>query len=55
MLVENLIQENIEFKNPGRDYWKETNTLDKQIDLNLKWLNEVKYLKDKIIVWTQYE
>jgi erythromycin esterase len=51
MVVENLIQENIEFENLGKDYWKNMNTRDKQMALNLKWLNEVKYPKDKIIVW----
>jgi erythromycin esterase-like protein len=51
MVVENLIQENIEFKNLDKDYWKKMNTRDKQMALNLKWLNEVKYSKDKIIVW----
>jgi erythromycin esterase-like protein len=51
MIVENLIQENIEFKNSGIDYWKKMNTRDKQMALNLKWLNEVKYPTDKIIVW----
>jgi erythromycin esterase len=51
MVVENLIQENIEFKNYGRDYWKALNTRDKQMAINLKWLSDVKYSKDKIIVW----
>lgn len=51
MVVENLIQENIEFKNLGKDYWKNMNTRDQQMALNLKWLNEVKYSKEKIIVW----
>lgn len=51
MVVENLIQENIEFKSYGRDYWKSANTRDKQMALNLKWLNEVKYSNGKIIVW----
>ncbi len=51
MVVENLVQENIEFQNVGKDYWRETNTRDKQMALNLKWLSEVKYSKDKIIVW----
>ena len=51
MVVENLIQENIEFQNIGKDYWKTNNTRDKQMALNLKWLSEVKYSKDKIIVW----
>lgn len=51
MVVENLIQENIQFQNIGKDYWKSTNTRDEQMALNLKWLNEVKYSKDKIIVW----
>ena len=51
MGVENLIQENIEFNNWKKDYWKDMNTRDRQMAINLKWLNEVKYSKDKIIVW----
>lgn len=51
MVVENLIQENIQFQNIGKDYWRSTNTRDKQMALNLKWLNEVKYPQYKIIVW----
>jgi len=51
MVVNNLIQANIEFNNWKKDYWKDMNTRDRQMALNLKWLNEVKYSKDKIIVW----
>jgi erythromycin esterase-like protein len=51
MVVENVIQENIQFQNIEKDYWESSNTRDKQMALNLKWLNEVKYSKDKIIVW----
>ncbi len=51
MVVENLIQESIEFKNSGKNYWKDLNTRDKQMALNLKWLSQVKYPQEKIIIW----
>lgn len=49
--VDNLIAQNIHFKYREKDYWKSINTRDQQMALNLKWLNEVKYPNEKIIVW----
>ena len=49
--VENLIQQNIQYRNWKKDYWKDRNTRDKQMAINLKWLTEKKYPNEKIIVW----
>lgn len=49
--VENLIQQNIQFRNWKKDYWKDMNTRDRQMAENLKWLSQVKYQNEKIIVW----
>ena len=49
--VENLIQQNIEFKYLNKDYWKSSNTRDRQMAANLNWLDKVKYSNQKIIVW----
>ena len=51
MTVDNLIQQNLEFRNLGKDYWKDLNTRDKQMAANLNWLDKVKYSNQKIIVW----
>ena len=51
MVVDNLIQANIEFNNWKKDYWKDMNTRDSQMAVNLNWLDKVKYPKEKIIVW----
>jgi erythromycin esterase len=49
--VENLIQQNYQFRNWKQDYWKDMNTRDKQMAANLKWLVQTKYANEKIIVW----
>jgi erythromycin esterase-like protein len=49
--VENLIQQNFQFRNWKQDYWKDMNTRDKQMAANLKWLIDTKYPNEKIIVW----
>jgi erythromycin esterase-like protein len=51
MTVDNLIQQNIEFRNLGKYYRKDGNTRDRQMALNLNWLDKVKYPNEKIIVW----
>jgi erythromycin esterase len=51
MTVENLLMQNLEFRNLGKDYWKDMNTRDKQMAANLNWLDKVKYSNQKIIVW----
>lgn len=51
LCVDNLIAENKEFNNWKKDYWKDSNTRDRQMGLNLLWLNDVKFPKEKIIVW----
>ena len=51
MTVDNLIQQNLEFRNLGKDYWKDLNTRDRQMAANLNWLDKVKYSNQKIIVW----
>jgi len=48
--IDNLIQLNIRF-NGKKDYWNDKNIRDKQMALNLKWINEIKYPGEKIIVW----
>jgi len=49
--VENLIQQNLQFRNLGKNYWKDMNTRDRQMAANLNWLDKVKYSNQKIIVW----
>lgn len=49
--VDNLIQQNIQFRNWKQDYWKDMNTRDRQMAANLKWLALNKFPKEKIIVW----
>lgn len=49
--VENLIQQNLQFRNWNQDYWKDMNTRDRQMAINLKWLVQTKYPNEKIIVW----
>lgn len=51
MVVENLIRENIQLEYSKTDYWKSINARDRQMALNLKWLSDVKYPNEKIIVW----
>lgn len=53
MAVNNLISENIEFKyqHVAGKYYKNSNVRDSQMAENLKWLCEVKYPNQKIIVW----
>jgi erythromycin esterase len=51
LTVDNLIQENIQFRNWKKDTWKDRNTRDRQMAINLKWIAEVKYPDQKIIVW----
>ena len=49
--VDNLIQQNFQFRNWKADYWKDMNTRDRQMAANLKWLADTKYPNQKIIVW----
>jgi erythromycin esterase len=49
MTIENLIQENIEFKTA--DYWQKRDVRDFQMAQNMQWLTKVKYPNEKIIVW----
>lgn len=49
MIIDNLIQENVEFQNV--DYWQRRNVRDSQMAQNMKWLTKIKYPKEKIIVW----
>jgi len=51
MTVDNLIQKNLQFRNLGKDYWKDMNTRDRQMAANLDWLVNVQYANQKIIVW----
>lgn len=50
--VDNLIQQNIRYRNWKKDWLKNRNTRDRQMAINLKWLSETKYPDEKIIVWT---
>jgi len=51
-VVENFIQLNYQFYNPGKGYWRRNvNARDTMMGANLTWLNEVKYPTEKIIVW----
>jgi erythromycin esterase-like protein len=51
LLMDNLAAEDREFQMNGSDHWGTYNTRDRQMALNLEWLNAVKYKKEKIIVW----
>ncbi|RBL89006.1 erythromycin esterase family protein [Chitinophaga flava] len=51
LLVDNLMAENVEFQAIGTNYWKESNTRDTQMAMNLTWLAKHKYANEKIIVW----
>lgn len=51
LCIDNLIAENREFNNWKKDYWKDMNTRDSQMALNLIWLKNIKFPKEKIIVW----
>jgi erythromycin esterase len=50
-VLDNLITENIQNVAGKTDYWKKMNTRDQQMAFNLRWLAEIKYPKEKIIVW----
>jgi len=52
MTVDNLIQQNWQYRNLKKDIWKDRNTRDRQMAINLQWLAEVKYSNEKIIIWT---
>jgi erythromycin esterase-like protein len=49
--IENLIAQNIQYKYRKTNYWKSFNTRDRQMALNLKWITEIRYPNEKIIVW----
>lgn len=49
--VENLIQQNLQYRKWKQDFWKDMNTRDKQMAANLNWLIQTKYRDEKIIVW----
>ena len=51
MIIDNLIQENIEYQTVKIDFRQSNNARDYQMARNLQWLTEVKYPKEKIIVW----
>lgn len=50
LLINNLESSNKMYTSK-KQYWTEVNTRDRQMAENLKWLNEVKYPNEKIIVW----
>ncbi len=50
-VMDNLIQENQQWKYRDKDQWKSYAARDLQMARNLKWLSEVKYQHEKIIVW----
>jgi erythromycin esterase len=52
-LMNNLVSEDLQYQhlNIVTDHWKMLNIRDRRMALNLTWLNEFKYAKEKIIVW----
>jgi erythromycin esterase len=53
--VENLISQMRQYKDINKDQWqnyRDRNIRDKQMAVNLRWLSQVKYATQKIIVWT---
>lgn len=50
-VIDNLIVQNQQFRNWKKDYWKDTNVRDRQMALNIKWLADIKYPTEKIIIW----
>ncbi|HUS03600.1 MAG TPA: erythromycin esterase family protein [Chitinophagaceae bacterium] len=51
VIIENLLQENIEYQASKTNWRLSMNTRDRQMAVNLKWLAENKFPNDKIIVW----
>jgi erythromycin esterase-like protein len=51
VVIENMIQENIEYQTLKSNFNTSKNTRDLQMALNLKWLSNNKFPKEKIIVW----
>lgn len=51
LVIQNLIQVNIQYKNRYTDYYTSHNARDVQMARNLKWLYDIKYPAEKIIVW----
>ena len=51
MVVDNLIQENLEYYLQEKDYMQASNVRDLQMANNLKWIVNSKYPSEKIIVW----
>jgi erythromycin esterase len=54
-VVESLIQLNNQFRNHKKDRFTSLNIRDHQMAQNLKWLTQVKYPNQKIIVWAANE
>jgi erythromycin esterase-like protein len=50
-IIKNLLSENKSYQLPKKDYVLSNNTRDAQMASNLKWLKEVKFPGEKIIVW----
>jgi erythromycin esterase len=50
-VIDNLVAENIQYQTFKTDFRKSGNTRDYQMARNLKWLSEIRYPKEKIIVW----
>lgn len=51
LIINNLIQENIEYKTLKTDHIQSSNARDYQMAQNLRWLTTTKFPKEKIIVW----
>jgi erythromycin esterase-like protein len=51
VVIENLVQENITYQTNKNNYRFSSNTRDRQMASNLKWLSEKKYPNERIIVW----
>lgn len=51
ILCENLLQNNLKFRYALHDKIQATQVRDSLMAINLKWLTEVKFVNEKIIVW----
>lgn len=51
LIIDNLIQENVEYQTQKSDQIQSSNARDYQMAQNLKWLVTNKYPQEKIIVW----
>ena len=51
MTIDNLIQESKAFQTKNSDFSLSNRVRDSQMGQNLRWITEVKYPKEKVIVW----